>query len=60
MPSGLQDLLVGHLSHGVSAEVLEHLTVVGLLVCFIRPLGSVNEIVNSVANHYSVVNLIYS
>jgi hypothetical protein len=42
-PSGLQDLLVGHISHEVCARALEHLTIVGLLVCFIRPLRSLDD-----------------
>jgi hypothetical protein len=41
--SGLPDLLVGHVSHGAHAGAFEHQTVFGLLVCFINPLGSVND-----------------
>jgi hypothetical protein len=42
-PSGITDLLVGHVSHGVSVGTLGHLTFIGLLACFVKPPGCVND-----------------
>ncbi len=42
-PSGLPELSVGLVGHGVHAGAVEHRTVDRLLVCFIRSLGSVRD-----------------